>query len=211
MTLGILLVSAYLAGSVNFAIIALKLLGKGDPRRFFSGNAGTTNVYRQAGKGWAVVVLLLDVGRGAVAASAAVALLPIALAPWVGVALVMGNRFPLFHQFQGGKGVASYLGTVLVLSPWGAAAACLLWVLVQRLAGYPFIASFAMVLALGAASTVTTGVALSPLAANCSTILLILLNHGKNIQAFRDERQNLSLQSERQETERAAGNREGGS
>ena len=58
-----LLLLAYLAGSINFAIIVLRLLGKEDPRTTFSGNAGTTNVYRQAGKGWAVLVLLLDVGR----------------------------------------------------------------------------------------------------------------------------------------------------
>jgi glycerol-3-phosphate acyltransferase PlsY len=54
---------AYLAGSVNFAIIFLKLAGKADPRLNFSGNAGTTNVYRQAGILWAAVVFLLDIGR----------------------------------------------------------------------------------------------------------------------------------------------------
>jgi glycerol-3-phosphate acyltransferase PlsY len=54
---------AYLAGSVNFAIIFFKLAGKEDPRLSFSGNAGTTNVYRQAGYFWATVILLLDIGR----------------------------------------------------------------------------------------------------------------------------------------------------
>ena len=54
---------AYLAGSVNFAIIFLKLAGKADPRLSFSGNAGTTNVYRLAGILWASVVFLLDIGR----------------------------------------------------------------------------------------------------------------------------------------------------
>ncbi len=54
---------AYLAGSVNFAIIFFKLTGKEDPRLSFSGNAGTTNVYRQAGILWATVVFLLDIGR----------------------------------------------------------------------------------------------------------------------------------------------------
>ena len=54
---------AYLAGSINFAIIYSKLAGKEDPRLSFSGNAGTTNVYRQAGILWAAVVFLLDIGR----------------------------------------------------------------------------------------------------------------------------------------------------
>ena len=54
---------AYLAGSVNFAIIFFKVTGKEDPRLSFSGNAGTTNVYRQAGYFWATVIFLLDIGR----------------------------------------------------------------------------------------------------------------------------------------------------
>ncbi|HOO41495.1 MAG TPA: glycerol-3-phosphate acyltransferase, partial [Syntrophales bacterium] len=54
---------AYLAGSVNFAIILFAVLGKGDPRSGFSGNAGATNVRRQAGLGWAALVLLLDLIR----------------------------------------------------------------------------------------------------------------------------------------------------
>ena len=63
MKLSILLAGAYLAGSVNFSILLFRILGREDPRRQFSGNAGVTNVYRQAGLLWAAVVLLLDIGR----------------------------------------------------------------------------------------------------------------------------------------------------
>ena len=63
MRLALILLLAYFAGSINFAIIILSLLGKEDPRTRFSGNAGTTNVCRQAGKGWAAIVLILDAGR----------------------------------------------------------------------------------------------------------------------------------------------------
>jgi hypothetical protein len=63
---------AYIAGSVNFAIIFFKLTGREDPRLSFSGNAGTTNVYRQAGYFWATVILLLDIGRALGVAAVAV-------------------------------------------------------------------------------------------------------------------------------------------
>ncbi len=171
----------YLAGSVNFAIIILGFLGKGDPRTAFSGNAGTTNVYRQAGKGWAAVVLALDVGRAACLAMLAAALLPGDLLPWVGLALVAGNRFPCFHRFRGGKGVASYLGFTLALVPWGAAASCLLWVVVQRIVQVPFIASFCMILALGGATVAAGGAQAVPLAGTMLTVLLIVFSHRENI------------------------------
>ena len=54
---------AYLAGSINFAILLFRLIGKDDPRMHFSGNAGVTNVYRQAGWPLAALVLILDMGR----------------------------------------------------------------------------------------------------------------------------------------------------
>src|SRR5208283_6021776 len=101
---------AYLAGSVNFAIIFFKLAGKEDPRLSFSGNAGTTNVYRQAGFIWAAVVFLLDIGRALAVAVIACYFLKTHLLPWAGFFLVLGNSFPCFHGFRGGRGVANYLG-----------------------------------------------------------------------------------------------------
>ena len=59
----ILFFLAYIAGSINFAILLFKVIKKDDPRTKFSGNAGTTNVYRIAGKFWAAAVFLLDIGR----------------------------------------------------------------------------------------------------------------------------------------------------
>jgi glycerol-3-phosphate acyltransferase PlsY len=183
-----LLLFAYLAGSINFAIIALRLLGKEDPRTRFSGNAGTTNVYRQAGKGWAALVLLLDVGRAASLATLALALLPVPFVPWIGLALVAGNRFPCFHRFRGGKGVASYLGFVIPITPWGAAAACLVWVAVHRIVRIPFIASFCMILILGGAVAAAGGEEAIAIAGTAATVLLIVFNHKINIVALIEER-----------------------
>jgi glycerol-3-phosphate acyltransferase PlsY len=183
-----LLLFTYLAGSVNFAIIALRLLGKEDPRTKFSGNAGTTNVYRQAGWGWAALVLLLDAGRAAALAVLAMTFLPFAFVSWIGLALVAGNRFPCFHGFRGGKGVASYLGFVVPISPWGAAAACLAWVAVHRIVRIPFVASFCMILVLGRAVAAAGGWEALPIAGTAATVLLIVFNHKRNIVTLLDER-----------------------
>ncbi len=184
MRLAAFIAAAYLAGSVNFAIIVLALLGKEDPRTRFSGNAGTTNVYRQAGKGWAVLVLLLDVGRAAALAVLALALLPAAFVPWVGLALVAGNRFPCFHGFRGGKGVASFLGFTCPIAPWIAAAACLAWVAVHRVVRLPFIASFCMVLILGGGIAAAGGWEPLPVGGTAATVALIVFSHRRNIAAL---------------------------
>ena len=188
MRLAGLLLFTYLAGSINFAIIALRILGKEDPRTKFSGNAGTTNVYRQAGWGWAALVLLLDVGRAAALAVLAMALLPFAFVPWIGLALVAGNRFPCFHGFRGGKGVASYLGFVVPIAPWGAAAACLAWVAVHRIVRIPFIASFCMILVLGRAVAAAGETDVLSIAGTVATVALIVFNHRRNVATLLDQR-----------------------
>jgi glycerol-3-phosphate acyltransferase PlsY len=181
MRLALNLLIAYFAGSINFAIILLGLLGKEDPRTKFSGNAGTTNVYRQAGRGWAAVVLLLDAGRAVGLAALALYCLPAALVPWVGTALVAGNRFPCFHRFQGGKGVASFLGFTILIAPWGTVLSCLVWVVVYGIVRIPFIASFFMVLILGGATASSGDSQAVSIAGTVATVLLIFLNHRKNI------------------------------
>jgi len=188
LTLTLMLLLAYFAGSINFAIILLGLLGREDPRTKFSGNAGTTNVYRQAGIGWAAVALLLDTGRAAGLAALALYLLPAPLVPWVGMALVAGNRFPCFHRFQGGKGVASFLGFTIPIAPWGAALSCLVWVAVYGIVRIPFVASFFMVLVLGGAAVWSGGARAIPIAGTVVTVLLIFLNHRRNIITLLAER-----------------------
>jgi glycerol-3-phosphate acyltransferase PlsY len=188
MGLAALLLLTYLIGSINFAIILLRLLGKEDPRTQFSGNAGTTNVYRQAGRGWAAVVLLLDIGRAVALASLALGLLPFALVPWIGLALVAGNRFPCFHGFRGGKGVAGYLGFTLLISPWAAALSCLIWVIVHRIVRIPFIASFFMISTLGAGVVAAGDGEAAAIAGTLTTAALIVFNHRKNIVTLLAER-----------------------
>jgi len=177
----ILSVATYFAGSVNFAIILFKLLGKQDPRTSFSGNAGTANVYRQAGPAWAALVLLLDAGRAVSIALLALHFLPLWQVPWPGLALVIGNRYPCFHRFRGGKGVASYLGFSAVIAPLGAAVSAFAWVLAYLLKRVTFIASFVMILVLAAFTIVEFKHEPVAIAGTVLTLLFIVYNHKKNM------------------------------
>jgi glycerol-3-phosphate acyltransferase PlsY len=179
--------AAYLAGSVNFAIILLSLLGKEDPRTKFSGNAGTTNVYRQAGMFWAAVVLILDVGRALAIGASALYLLDIPLVPWIGLALILGNRYPCFHGFRGGKGVASYIGFGAALSTVSAVLSCMVWVILFAITRIPFIASFFMIITIAAGTIITYSHAPVAVSGVLGTVLLIFYNHKGNIEALREK------------------------
>ncbi|MGD0022562.1 MAG: glycerol-3-phosphate acyltransferase [Smithellaceae bacterium] len=172
---------AYLAGSINFAIIFFKLTGKEDPRLNFSGNAGTTNVYRQAGFIWAAVVFLLDIGRALAVAVIACYFLKTHLLPWAGFFLVLGNSFPCFHGFRGGKGVANYLGFTALIAPWAALLAAGIWLAVYGIGRITFIASFFMVFVLALGQAYSAHWRLIAISGTLATFLLILFNHRKNI------------------------------
>ncbi len=183
--LALVCLAAYLAGSINFAIVFFKIAGKADPRLSFSGNAGTTNVYRQAGLPWAVLVFALDIGRALAVAAAALHFINGEWLIWAGFFLILGNAFPCFHGFRGGKGVANYLGFTLLVAPWAAMMSCLIWVSIYWIKKTPFIASLFM------AATLSIGHGASfrwawPTAAGAVTALaLILFNHRKNISQYR--------------------------
>lgn len=108
---------AYLLGSLSFAVIVSRVMGLADPRTFGSKNPGATNVLRSGSKKAAIATLLLDALKG---------WLPVVLVRWFGepyglqggtVALVavgafLGHLYPVFFRFQGGKGVATFIGVV---------------------------------------------------------------------------------------------------
>ena len=181
----IIYLAAYLAGSINFAIIFFKLTGKADPRLSFSGNAGTTNVYRQAGYFWATVILLLDIGRALGVAALAVYCLEGRYLPWAGFFLALGNSFPCFHNFRGGKGVANYLGFTVLIAPWAALASAAIWLIAYGIGRITFIASFFMVFTLALGQAFTLHCKFSAVASAAATFFLILFNHRKNIVEYR--------------------------
>ena len=118
---------AYLLGSVPFGIVMARLFGLGDLRAIGSGNIGATNVLRTGSKPAAALTLIGDAGKGAFAVLLARALLGEDAAQVAGVAAFLGHCFPLYLRFKGGKGVATFLGTLLALSPLVGIAACLTW------------------------------------------------------------------------------------
>lgn len=120
----------YLLGSVPFGIVVARAFGLGDLRQIGSGNIGTTNVLRAGGKLPAALTLIGDAGKGAVAVLIARALWDDGAAQVAGLFAFAGHLWPVWLGFRGGKGVATFLGTLLALSfPLGAAA-CLTWLAV---------------------------------------------------------------------------------
>jgi glycerol-3-phosphate acyltransferase PlsY len=115
----LLIIFAYLIGSVPSGVVIARLLGKEDPRRSGSGNIGATNVLRTLGKKAAAATLLSDAAKGMV---------PVLIARWllpedsfyvylVAAATILGHDFPFLLRFKGGKGVATTIGTIAALSP----------------------------------------------------------------------------------------------
>ena len=175
------IILAYLAGSVNFSVLLFKILGKKDPRKEFSGNPGVVNVYRQGGLLMASLVWLLDLGRAIGVALACIYLLEAPLVPIGGLALILGNRFPCFHQFHGGKGVANYLGFTIPLAPLAACISALAWLAAFAIFRIPFVGSFVMVFILGAGTLFVCN--FDPLATTAvlTTVVLICYGHKRNV------------------------------
>lgn len=127
----------YLLGSVPFGLVITRLAGLGDIRQIGSGNIGATNVLRTGRKDLALMTLIFDLGKAALAALIfkwAAHSEPIGLL--AGVAAVLGHNYPVWLHFRGGKGVAATLGMMLVLTPATGIAACLTWLLMALVFRY---------------------------------------------------------------------------
>jgi glycerol-3-phosphate acyltransferase PlsY len=124
MKFAILIIGAYLLGSIPFGLIIAKAHGK-NLREIGSGNIGATNVSRALGRKWAYFCFLLDVLKGLVPTLTAVLLISsppttaeLLLALAVGCAAVLGHILPIYIKFKGGKGVATSFGVALGLWPY---------------------------------------------------------------------------------------------
>ena len=108
--------AAYLLGSIPFGVVVTRAMGLGDVRAIGSGNIGATNVLRTGNKGAAAATLVLDAGKGAVAVLIARAIAGEDAAQLAALASFLGHLFPVWLGFKGGKGVATFLGTMLALA-----------------------------------------------------------------------------------------------
>ncbi|MEM7192452.1 MAG: glycerol-3-phosphate 1-O-acyltransferase PlsY [Pseudomonadota bacterium] len=124
---------AYLLGSVPFGIVVARAFGLGDLRQIGSGNIGATNVLRTGSKLGAALTLLGDAGKGGFAVLIARAMAGEDAAQLAAFAAFLGHCYPIYLRFQGGKGVATFLGTLLALAPLIGVACCLSWLTVAAL------------------------------------------------------------------------------
>lgn len=140
----ILIIGAYLLGSLSSAIILCRLLGLPDPRRQGSGNPGATNVLRYGGRKAAALVLLGDVLKGVIPVLLAKALgSGDTVTASVAFAAFMGHLYPLYFGFEGGKGVATAFGVLSALIWQVGAALLLVWLSVAAIFRYSSLAALA--------------------------------------------------------------------
>ncbi len=123
MQTALIMLAAYLLGSVSFAVVVSKVLRLPDPRSYGSKNPGATNVLRSGSRLAAVLTLIGDAGKGA----AAVGLTVLATgespvigvdAPLAGAMAFLGHLYPVYHAFRGGKGVATAAGVLFAFNLW---------------------------------------------------------------------------------------------
>ncbi|MBO6520019.1 MAG: glycerol-3-phosphate 1-O-acyltransferase PlsY [Rhodospirillales bacterium] len=139
-------VCGYLLGSVPWGLVLTKMAGLGDIREIGSGNIGATNVLRTGNKFLAFLTLILDASKGAVAA-----LIFMQFSELAGLiaafAAVLGHNFPVWLKFKGGKGVATTLGALLMVSWPVGVLTCCVWLVVASTFKYSSLASISSVIA----------------------------------------------------------------
>lgn len=142
MQIVVALLGGYVLGSLPTGLIVVRLVAGTDIRKVGSGNIGTVNVYRVAGLGPSVLVLAVDVLKGAV---------PVLLArAWgytetvqvaTGLATIVGHNWSLFLRFGGGKGIATSFGALLAISPFVGIVAATVWGVVVGITRYASLGS----------------------------------------------------------------------
>ncbi len=157
--LGVKFLISYFIGSLMGAMIVGRLRGGVDIRTMGSGNAGGTNALRTQGLLFALSVVVIDVGKGVIGAG----VVPGLELPWVptdpeisrvwltvccAAAAVIGHVWPIYHDFSGGKGAATFIGTLVVLGPTLIIEVLLVWLIVVALTGYVGLASMTAAISL---------------------------------------------------------------
>jgi acyl phosphate:glycerol-3-phosphate acyltransferase len=137
----VLLVLAYLCGSIPFGVVIGKLFYGVDVRQHGSGNVGTTNVFRVLGKKAGVAVLVCDMLKGYIPAVIAAWLFDPWFAIFIAAAPVVGHMYSVFLKFKGGKGIATGAAVVLALVPLVFAIIFTVWIVLLLTTRYVSVAS----------------------------------------------------------------------
>ncbi len=177
--IGIMMLAAYLCGSISSAVLVSKLFRLPDPRLHGSGNPGATNVLRLGGKLPAVLVLVFDILKGTIPVwgSYFLKIEPLYLG-LIAICACLGHIFPLFFGFKGGKAVATAFGAMM---PIGLDLAGLLigsWLIIVALSGY---SSLAAILTVSLAPVFTWFIKPLYTVPVLMLSVLIILRHRENI------------------------------
>jgi acyl phosphate:glycerol-3-phosphate acyltransferase len=182
-----LIVVAYLLGSLSGSLLLGKLRGV-DIRTQGSGNAGGTNAFRTQGAKFAIGVVVVDIGKGALAAWLGLRFAQGAHAAWLpyaaAFAAVIGHVWPLWHGFRGGKGAATAVGGVLVLWPAAVPLLFAVWLLSLTLSGYVGLSTVLAGMSI-AVLALLTHADTSRLAFSIGIAALLLFTHRANLARLR--------------------------
>ncbi len=195
--LGIKFLLSYFIGSVMGSLVMGRIRGGVDIRTMGSGNAGGTNALRTQGLAFALGVVVIDVGKGVIGT----AIVPGLDIPFVGsspeisrvwltltcaAASVIGHVWPMWHQFRGGKGAATLIGTLMVLSPALIPPVLLMWVFVLMIFGYVGLSTICAGITAPVYLAVTRLPEDQPVFIYCVAMAMyIVFSHRSNIQRMR--------------------------
>ena len=165
------IIFGYILGSIPFGLVVTRLAGLGDIRKIGSGNIGATNVLRTGRKDLALLTLLFDLGKAALAAVLMRTLFHSEAMGFVaGFAAVIGHNFPVWLNFKGGKGVASTFGMMLVLTPAVGICVRLTWLFIAFIFHYSSLSALIALMLAPVYASVYAGKS----AVICYTLLWIL-------------------------------------
>jgi len=172
-------IGGYLLGSVPFGLVLVRLAGLGDIREIGSKSIGATNVLRTGRKDLALATLLLDAGKGGIAVLLTRYFFGETAALIAGVAAFAGHCWPIWLGFKGGKGFATYLGTLFALNILVALLVCATWAIVAFARRYSSLSALSAAAAAPVFAWIWSGPSLS---AACAVISIFLYyRHKENI------------------------------
>lgn len=175
------LAGAYLLGAVPFGLVITKLAGLGDVRDIGSGNIGATNVLRTGRKDLALLTLLLDAGKAGIAVLIAMQLVADdATAAAAGMAAFFGHCFPVYLKFKGGKGVATFFGTLFAVHWQLGLITGLVWLSIAALFRMSSLAGIVAAVSAPLVAYFALGVPGWPFIIGMS--IIIMIRHKENIQ-----------------------------
>lgn len=179
----LVVVISYLFGSIPFGVIYANMFDLGDLRKIGSGNIGATNVLRTGRKGVAALTLLSDMLKGTFAVYVCGRLFSSELQGLSAIVVVVGHIFPVWLKLKGGKGVATYLGATLAISPVAAVIFAAVWLITAALLRYsslsallasavtPFVIGYEMNVRVGLVFLILTGLVFWKHSANIKRLL----------------------------------------